>query len=136
MVVDHAELTDVGPNVGVMLPSLRGIWTEGLTPTKSHCLHGLSYHPHFLKIDQIVDKCFVALMSECHVFNHQRHEGNDGRIQLGDCESIRSVVPGRIHQVFKFSVKLLKLAGKLLPGLTESAHCWVTQSHNDGKEAI
>lgn len=27
-------------------------------------------------------------------------------------------------------------AGTHLPGLTQSAHCWVTQSHDDGKEGI
>lgn len=29
-------------------------------------------------------------------FDQQRHEGNDGRFQLGNSQSVRPVVPGRV----------------------------------------
>lgn len=67
------------------------------------------------------------------------------------------------HRVFKFTVKFLEFAGKFLwtqikrevnlqlrsfwtdtdceqithlPGLTQPAYCWITQSHNDSKEGV
>lgn len=40
--------------------------------------------------------CCVAL-----TFDQQRHEGNDGRVQLGHSEPVRPVVPGRV--LWKYS---------------------------------
>lgn len=136
LVVHHIEVTDVVAHFRVILAGHRRIWAEWLTPTVSHYLDCIGYHPHFLKIDQIVNKRFVALMSECHVFDQQRHEGNDGRLQLGHGQSVRTVVSGRVHEVFKFRIKLLKLAGKLLPGLTQPAYRWITQAHDDREKGI
>lgn len=56
-------------------------------------------------------------------FYHQRHEGNDGRIQFGDCESIRSVVPGRILQ--KHSEP-----SEIRFSLQHQLHCLCKKVHN------
>lgn len=85
LVIDHVKLTNISPNVRVVLAWQWWLWTESLASTVSHYFHCVSYHPHFLKIDQTVDKCFVALVSKCHVFDQQGHERNDGRFQFGYC---------------------------------------------------
>lgn len=138
--------------------------------------------------------------STTQTFDQQRHEGNDGRFQLGNRQSVRPVVPGRVlwershcspaldqltargmldgqlkdgdalkckiicfnlpssFQIprriswicWEVSVKteetkvelvgrtgiIFKQTGTHLPGLTQPAHCWVTQSHDDSKEGV
>lgn len=105
-----------------------------MASTVPHLPNCVSYNTHFLKIDHVVNECLVAFMCKRHIFEKERHEGDDWRFQLGDSKSVGSVISGRVHHALKLGVKLLKLGGEFLPCLAQSADSRVAHPHDDGKE--
>lgn len=76
----------------MVLISLSCIRIEGLAPAVSHCSGSICNHSHFFKVYEIVNERLVPLMSKCHIFNEQRHEGDERRVQFGYCQPVGPVV--------------------------------------------
>lgn len=63
--------------------------------------YGSGHHTHLLKVDETVYQCTVSLMDEGHVFEEERHKGDDGRGQLGKRQSVHTMIPGWVQKLFE-----------------------------------
>ena len=75
-------------------------------------------------------------MCESHVFEEERSEGNDWRLQRGEIESIQSLIPRRVYQGLELGVHSLHFGRQSLPRLCQARDGDVTQSQHDGEEGV
>lgn len=64
----------------IYLPSEK--LTQVPRTTKSHSSHGWRHHVHLLKVYETIYASFITFMCKRHIFQQQRHEGNDWRLQF------------------------------------------------------
>lgn len=57
--------------------------------TEPYSPHRWSHHVHFLEIHQTFHAGFITFMSESHIFQQKRHEGNNWRLQLPNRHPVR-----------------------------------------------
>lgn len=92
---------------------------------------------HLFKVDQPVLKIsLVALVGKGHVLEEKRHKGDNGRLHFGDEQSVAAVVARRINECLELGESALEFAWQPFPGLCESCHGHIAQSHDDGEKCI
>lgn len=55
--------------------------------TEPHSPHRWRHHVHFLEIHETIHAGFITFMSESHILQQQRHEGNNWWLQLSNRHS-------------------------------------------------
>lgn len=91
---------------------------------------------HLLEVNQPVEACLIALVGERHVLEQQRHEGNQRRLQFTHKDTIGAMIATGIDECLELLKDLAELRGYLLPGLMQTRHGHIRQSHDNGKEGI
>lgn len=86
------------------------------TPAKTDGPHRLRQHVHFLKVDETIQAGLVPFVGESHVFEQQRHEGHDGRLQFAHADPVSPVIPTRVDQRLELGVEFAEFRRQLLPG--------------------